>query len=160
MAVYCITGATGYIGSMLVKHIGQQEGNDKIIALVRNRDKAQKLFPAGVDIIQWDLSGRISVKEIKTSCDYIIHCASCTQSSEMTAHPVEVIKSIVNTTQSVLELAGNCGIKSMVYLSSMEVYGRLDCSDGHKAAEEELGDIAILNARSCYPLGKRMAENI
>ena len=50
MAVYCITGATGYIGSMLVKHIGQQEGNDKIIALVRNRDKAQKLFPAGVDI--------------------------------------------------------------------------------------------------------------
>ncbi len=84
MAVYCITGATGYIGSMLVKHIGQQEGNDKIIALVRNRDKAQKLFPAGVDIIQWDLSGRISVKEIKTSCDYIIHCASCTQSSEMT----------------------------------------------------------------------------
>ena len=160
MAVYCITGATGYIGSMLVKHIGQQEGNDKIIALVRNRDKAQKLFPTGVDIIQWDLSGRISVKEIKTSCDYIIHCASCTQSSEMTVHPVEVIKSIVNTTQSVLELAGNCGIKSMVYLSSMEVYGRLDCSDGHKAAEEELGDIAILNARSCYPLGKRMAENI
>ena len=119
MAVYCITGATGYIGSMLVKHIGQQEGNDKIIALVRNREKAQKLFPAGVDIIQSDLSGRIPVKEIKTNCDYIIHCASCTQSSEMTVHPVEVIKSIVNTTQNVLELAGSCGIKSMVYLSSI-----------------------------------------
>ena len=45
-------------------------------------------------------------------------------------------------------------------LSSMEVYGVIDCSDGHRVSEEELGEIDLYKVRSCYPLGKRMAENI
>lgn len=50
----------------------------------------------------------------------------------------------------------------MVYLSSMEVYGKIDCRDGHRVKEEEVGrgEIELLSARSCYPLGKRMAENL
>jgi nucleoside-diphosphate-sugar epimerase len=78
----------------------------------------------------------------------------------MIAHPVEVTQSIINTTQNVLELARRCSIKSMVYLSSMEVYGDINCSYGSRVSETELGNIDILNTRSCYPLGKRMAENI
>ena len=160
MNTYLITGATGYIGSMLVKHIIQVDKGASVAVIVRDRTKAESLLPSKVQFIRADLTDRRQVTSINLKCDYIIHCASCTKSSEMISHPVEVTESIVNTTQNILEFIRKCRIKSMVYLSSMEVYGQIDCSDGHRVSEEELGNIELLNARSCYPLGKHMAENI
>lgn len=160
MSTYLITGATGYIGSNLVKHILQHEKNGKVIALVRNMDKAKGMLPDTVELVRVDLTDKRMMDDLKADCDYIIHCASVTKSLEMISHPVEVIESIVNTTQNVLELARRCGVISVVHLSSMEIYGNIDCSDGHRVSEEELGDINILDVRSCYPMGKRMAETI
>lgn len=50
----------------------------------------------------------------------------------------------------------------MVYLSSMEVYGKIDCGNERRAQEWEAcrGEVEILNVRSCYPMGKRMAESL
>lgn len=160
MKKFLITGATGYIGSMLIKYIRSTDDTSEITALVRDPEKAKKLFPEGTKMIVADLCDEAVMRKIRYEGEYIIHCASVTKSAEMISRPVEVIQSIVNTTQNVLELAGRCNVKSMVYLSSMEVYGNIDCSDGHRVSEEELGDIDIYNVRSCYPLGKRMAENI
>lgn len=160
MYTYLITGATGYIGSMLAKHILKTDKRADIAALVRDRTKAENILPSGVRLIEAELTDRRQVESINLGCDYIIHCASVTESARMITQPVEVMESIVNTTQNILEFAVKRGIKSMVYLSSMEVYGRIDCSDEHRVSEEELGNIEILNARSCYSLGKRMAENI
>lgn len=171
MAAYFITGATGYIGAALIQSILREEQavnqnlDSCIIAPVRDIHKASKLFPAGVELLQTDLCDRQCVETLVKAgsrADYIIHCASVTKSAEMVTHPVEVIESIVNTTQNVLEFARCSQAKSMVYLSSMEVYGTIDCRDGHRVKEEGVcrGEINLLSARSCYPLGKRMAENI
>lgn len=158
---YLITGATGYIGSMLVKHLLLQlKEENQISVVVRDTDKAKKMLPEKVKIFSVDLNDTQAVQQLEGNYDYIIHCASITKSSEMLAHPVEVIESIVNTTQNVLELARRCDVKSMVYLSSMEVYGNIDCSDGRRVEETQLGDLDIFKARSCYPMAKRMAENI
>lgn len=160
MPVYLVTGATGYIGSMLVKHIIQTQDGAEVIALVRDKEKAGRLLPKKVRLLRADLQDGGAAERLGISCDYIIHCASVTKSSEMISSPVEVIESIVNTTQNVLKLAEKCNVKSMVYLSSMEIYGKIDCPDGHRITEQELGKVDIYNLRSCYPLGKRMAENI
>lgn len=160
MKKYLVTGATGYIGSMLIKHIRSIDETSEITALVRDLDKAKRLLPEETKTITADLDDEAAMRKMSYEGDYIIHCASITKSAEMISRPVEVIESIVNTTQNVLELAKRCHVKSMVYLSSMEVYGNIDCSDGHRVFEQELGDIDIYNVRSCYPLGKRMAENI
>jgi nucleoside-diphosphate-sugar epimerase len=155
-----ITGASGYIGSRLTEHLIHADKENRVIALVRNAEKARALLPELAEIWQADLTDRRDMAALKADCDYIIHCASVTRSTEMIVHPVEVIESIVNTTQNVLDLARRCGVSSMVNLSSMEVYGNIDCSDGHRVLEEELGDMDILHVRSCYPMGKRMAETI
>lgn len=162
MNTYLITGATGYIGSMLISYIMEQEKNVNIIALVRNKDKAKNMLPADVKIVAADLTDRAAMNELRVECDYIIHCASVTKSAEMVNHPVEVTESIVNVTQNVLELAKRCHVKGMVYLSSMEVYGNIKCEDGNRASEDDAfrGTVDLLCLRSCYPLGKRMAENL
>lgn len=160
MSSYMITGATGYIGSMLVKHIMDLRRGDRITAVVRDRFGAEALFPSGVEIVGADLCDREQVNAIDGEFDRIIHCASVTQSAMMRSHPVEVIESIVNTTQNILEIARHRDVKSVVYLSSMEVYGQIDCSNGHRVTEKELGDVELFSVRSCYPLGKRMAEHI
>lgn len=162
---YFISGATGYIGSMLIKYIKEVDDASQIVALVRDRNKAKAMLPRNVQIIEADLCGRQCVEQLLQAGNeesYVIHCASVTKSAEMAAHPVEVIESIVNTTQNMLEFAKRARIKSMVYLSSMEVYGKIGCPDGYRITEEEAGrgEIDLLNARSCYPLGKRMAENL
>lgn len=171
MKTYFITGATGYIGSALIQFLlkdGQTAGDNsemRIIAPIRDMNKASRMFPVGVEFLQADLCDKRCIGQLleaERSVDYIIHCASITASAEMITHPVEVIESIVNTTQNILEFARQCRTKSMVYLSSMEVYGNIDCSNGHRVTEDEVsrGEVELLSSRSCYPLGKRMAENI
>lgn len=162
MERYLITGATGYIGSMLVKDIMERDKEAQVTVLVRNREKAERMFPVGIEIITADLTDSVKMEKLEVACDYLVHCASATRSVEMVTHPVEVVESIVNATQNVLELARRCNMQSMVYLSSMEVYGALDCEAGHRAAENDAaqGRVEFLDARSSYPLGKRMAENL
>ncbi len=159
-----ITGASGYIGSMLVKHILSEDSGAEITAPLRRTAGTRLPASDRLRIIKMDLSEKSALDSLAPDCSYIIHCACATKSSEMAAHPVETAAGILSITENVLYYAKRCresgALKSMVYLSSMEVYGNIDCSDGHRAAEDEMGYINPLAARSCYPLGKRMAENL
>ncbi len=157
---YLITGATGYIGSMLAGHLMQQ--NMYVAAIVRDVDKARRMLPELSEIISADLTDREAMENISGDYDYIIHCASMTKSEDMINRPLEVTESIVDATRNVCELALRSHVKSMVYLSSMEVYGRIEMPENRKCTEEDapFGVVDIHSARSCYPLAKRMAENI
>ncbi len=166
MTNYFITGITGLIGSLIMKKIIQSEeyaeGNVRITALVRNTIKFQEMYKdydcSSVMLLEGELSENLTDKAALNSIDYMIHCASATTSSYMISNPVETADSIVMGTHNILELARQRKIKSMVYLSSMEVYGKVP-DIGRPRREEELGEIQLDNARSCYSLGKRMAEH-
>lgn len=162
-----LTGATGYIGRMLLKDIVHTCKWDIgcLILPVRNIEKAESIFKEELKVPEVDVmfcKGMVrdwNSKNIPQSIDYIIHCACPTKSKEMLYKPVEVADSIVQGTRNILELAVQKQVESMVYLSSMEVYGDIDCNDGRYVSEKELGNIDIDSSRSCYPLGKRMAEH-
>lgn len=169
---YLVTGATGYIGSQIIKSliesVGYKQGNVKIISHCRNKEKYESMYSNMKNENIYPLFSNI--KDIENiveealqvgylgNIDYIIHCASNTTSSSMISNPVETIDGIVEGTKSVLELAEELNIKGMVYLSSMEVYGDILCTPDNRATEDMLGYIDILKPRSSYPLGKRMAE--
>jgi len=163
---YLITGITGLIGSLLARQLislpEYDNGAIRILAPVRDVEKANRLFAdvSGdkLQFIKMDLCDTAAVLAIEESIDYILHCACVTQSAEMIAHSVETADGIVFGTRALLELAKQKKIKSMVYVSSMEVYGSVR-DIGRPRREEELGEIRIEAVRSCYPLGKRMAEH-
>lgn len=158
MKRYLITGGTGYIGSMLVERLLNQE-NTEVAVIVREPGRLSNKIRDNVKIICADITDRETILQIEGDYDYLIHCAAPTRSSYMVSHPVETAETIVDGTRNMLELSVRCHISSMVYLSSMEVYGNIDCSDGRKVSEKELGELDISNVRSCYPMAKRMAEN-
>ncbi len=123
----------------------------RITVLVRNKEKAVAMLPPSVMLLEADLTDDMAMRAIIGRHDYLVHCAAITESKTMIDHPVEVIDSIVRATQNVCELAKRTQIKSMVFLSSMEVYGSIECTDGHLCTEAEAGRgyINICNVRSC-----------
>lgn len=160
-----VTGATGLVGSMLVRSLlccNRLKGYGiKVYALIRNREKAEKIFGEMLNREDFTIvEGDVCCKpEISVSVDYIIHCASVTASKTMISCPVETIKTSLEGTMNILEFAREKNVRSFVYISSMEMYGKFDTVSGD-VTEDVLGYIDPLALRSNYPESKRMCENM
>jgi nucleoside-diphosphate-sugar epimerase len=156
-----ITGATGFIGSMAVKALSKisemYELNIKLMIIVRNVSKAMMLFQ-GYNIIYIE-SDIKSIPQIEEQIDFIIHCAAVTKSQEIINEPVENIQTAFYGTDEILKLAKDKEVKSIVYLSSMEVYGVFNSYEGN-LIEDRLGYLNLSDVRSSYPEGKRICENL
>lgn len=159
-ASFLVTGATGLIGSLIVKtlcHFQERTGADiKIYILVRNIEKVQEIYGKNkqIKIILGDVREEVRLEDC---VDYIIHAASVTTSKYMITNPVETLMTSVQGTHNMLKLAVEKKVKGFVYLSSMEVYGVIKKNE-NPVTEDMLGYIDILNVRSSYSEGKRVCE--
>lgn len=158
MSHYLITGASGYIGSMLAKHLIVT--GEKVGALVRDPLRLDQNILSNAEVIIADVTDQEAVLGINGKYDYILHCASPTKSAYMVSRPTEVTRTIVNGTDNILALARKCEAQSVVFLSSMEIYGQIECANGRRITEDEMGYIDVASVRSCYPMAKLMAENL
>lgn len=158
-----VTGASGLIGSQIVKSIVLHNiinnKNIKIIALARNKKKAEDMFKGlleegKVELHICDINEKI---KISGQIDYIIHGASATSSKYFVSNPVETIITALRGTKNILEMAKEKSIKKMVYLSSLEVYGTPDEKIDY-ITEQDYGYLDPMQVRSSYSEGKRMAE--
>ena len=159
---FLITGATGLIGSVMIKclqELNRQRGLDiKVLAVVRNLEKAGLVLGAedeNLKFLKTDLKD-INADSIGRKVDYVIHLASPTASKYFVEYPVETLRTSMEGTASVLEYAKNATIESMVLASSLEVYG---CNNNdHLIDESYQGYLNPLEVRSSYNMGKRAAE--
>lgn len=152
-----ITGATGLIGSAIVRFLLKQEDSPQIIMLVRNREKAKTVYNSStkkIKIVEGDLLtyDYDSLGDV----DYIIHCASPTEGKYMTDHPLETYILAYQSTFRLLDWARQCNAKGFVYVSSLEYYGQI--LDDRVITEDMIGYVDPSSPRSSYPLGKRAAE--
>jgi nucleoside-diphosphate-sugar epimerase len=159
-----ITGATGLIGYYLTCALLYRNmmcrSQIKIIALVRNMEKAKQMFYSQLDdnninFIEGELE---DFHDIEDNIDYIIHGAGPTDSRYFIEHPVETIKSLVSGSLKILAFAKNKNIAGMVYLSSMEVYGN-NKNEEYLCEDSEL-KLNSSNLRDCYPISKSLIENL
>lgn len=143
-SIVLITGANGLIGS----------------ALVRTLQEANERYDLNINIIAHTRQTYGDIRNdinLAVTPDYIFHCASITKSSEMVSNPVDVMEVAIIGTRNVLNLASISNIKSIVFLSSMEVYG--DMGKG-EVYENDLGYIDLSIPRSSYPESKRCCESL
>lgn len=162
-----VAGATGLIGSQVIKTIlayneiirNAESSPIEVIGLSRNVERASTVFG---DLLyssnfHMKFTDVANIQDIKEEIDFIIHGANTTVSKDYVDRPVETINTIVSGTNQVLKLAYDKKVKKMVYLSTMEIYGRTK-DKAERLNERDLGYIDILNVRSSYSEGKRMAE--
>ena len=150
-----ITGATGLVGSMLVRTLCAAPVGITVIAHVRNEEKARAMFAelpirycVGDVIVPVTYDGKV---------DHLIHTASVTASKAFVKEPVETLMTAISGTKNMLDFAREKGVRSMVYVSSMEAYGITDPAL-ERVTEKDLGCIDILSVRSSYSEGKRTCE--
>lgn len=152
-----VSGATGLIGQHLVR---QFRGVDKcrVIAIVRDREKAERVLGKEASNLSFIVSDirYIDIKDI--GAEYIIHAASLTDSRSFVEKPVEVISVAYEGTRQILELARKNPVKSLIFLSTMEVYGTPQTDN--LISETYLGSNDTMNVRSAYPESKRLCENL
>ena len=160
---FFVTGATGVIGSSLVKALLYADFlfnlNLSIAVLVRDLYKAKELFSSLNNDRIIFIEGSIeNLPHINISFDFIIHAANPTSSSFFALNPVETIKTSVLGCMNILEFAKSSKPKSLVFLSSMEVYGAPETDD--KISEDYQCNINLASPRSSYPESKRLSESL
>lgn len=158
-----VTGATGLLGSIAVKALCEFERRHhtglRVLALARSAQKAETVFRGlserdGLHIVVGDVNRPIA---IDGALDFIIHGASVTGSKMFVEQPVETIDTLIGGTRNILELARAHAVEKVLFLSSLEVYGKPD-ADAYQMRESDVGYIDYTAVRSSYSEGKRLAE--
>jgi nucleoside-diphosphate-sugar epimerase len=113
-----VTGATGFIGGRLVERLILQHGV-KVRALVRNLAGAGRLARFPLTVLHGDVTNPSDLEAAIQGCDVVFHCAYGTSGSQK--H-----RAWVNTegTRRLLAAARKAGVRRIVHLSTLMVYGQ------------------------------------
>jgi len=122
-----ITGATGFIGRALVRRLVEE--NNRVVALVKDQNKADLSLPAGIEIHAADINDKkklAALAPLINRIDIVIHLAACI---DYKAGKEFLFRTNVEGTANILEFAGQLGVKKFVYISSIEAIGPVSWKD-------------------------------
>jgi UDP-glucuronate decarboxylase len=161
-----ISGANGFLPAYMVETLlyanrHRFSKKSKILALVRNWDKAQERFkdyPDSNDLvfIVQDVSAPLHITE---SVDFIIHAASQASPKFFFSDPVGTINANTLGTNHLLQLAHQKSIESMLFFSTGEVYGDI-FEKSSLVSEQDYGRLDPLYVRNSYGESKRLGETL
>ena len=114
---YAVTGATGFVGGALVRLL-RANGHD-VVALVRNRERAEALSTAGVTLVEGDLDDSAALDRLVADADGLFHVAGWYKLGD--ARPENGWRVNVDGTANVLAAARGSGVSRVVYTSTLAV---------------------------------------
>ena len=159
-----VTGATGmlaYYFTMALMHLNlTRDFGIKVIALVRNKEKAEAKFEGFLQNEYFEILAQDVCDEInyEGDVDYIFHAAGACSPYFIKNNPTGIIAANTQGTVNVLELAKKKNVTNIIYPSTREIYGKVEGVEFIK--ETDMGVFDPMEARSCYPESKRIAETI
>jgi len=112
-----ITGASGFIGSNLVRNFAAS--GHEVVALVRSQEKAPAMARPGVSIAIGDVVNRDSLVAAFSGADAVLHVAALFNNPE--ASRSDYVRVNVEGTKNVLEAALKQGVRRVVHCSTIGV---------------------------------------
>ena len=158
-----LTGASGLIGTLIVdvlmKKNRDENLNVTICAAGRNEKIAAERFSdyfgdKNFSFVKLDVNAPI---ELDTRADLIIHAASNTHPLLYSTDPVGTMMANVIGTHNLLEFGRRQKIERLVFLSTVEIYGKA-LRDDDIFDESYCGYIDCNTVRAGYPESKRAGE--
>ena len=155
-----IAGGRGFLGtyftSVLTKINETLSKPMKIIvldSLITSKDKKDSVNQ-NIEFLEQDISKSF---EIDDNIDYIIHAASIASPPTYRKFPIKTVDVNYQGTKNLLEIAKEKKVRSMLLLSSSEIYGDPEI---FPTPESYVGKVSCTGPRACYDESKRLAETI
>jgi len=155
-----IAGGKGFLGtyftSVLTKINETLSKPMKIIvldSLITSKDKKDSINQ-NIEFLEQDISKSF---EIGDNIDYIIHAASIASPPTYRKFPIKTVDVNYQGTKNLLEIAKEKKVRSMLLLSSSEIYGDPEI---FPTPESYVGKVSCTGPRACYDESKRLAETI
>jgi UDP-glucuronate decarboxylase len=165
-ATVLVTGAAGFLPAYMVETLLFLNRSIlarpvRVIALVRNADRARERFAAYLDrddlkIVVQDVSDPLRLQD---PFDYVIHAASQASPMYYRTDPVGTLSANVLGTHHLLTAARKYATRGFLFFSSGEIYGILK-GTATAVSEHDGGFLDPTDVRSCYGESKRIGETM
>jgi nucleoside-diphosphate-sugar epimerase len=116
-----VTGATGFIGSAVVKAL--LASGHEVVGLVRSRARARALEDAGMRVAEGDMLQPESYRPLVDDVDAVINAAQLEARGRVTSANIAKVNSADHVMTGALADACQSGGKRLVFISSVYAYG-------------------------------------
>lgn len=116
-----VTGGSGFIGLAVVRRLVQR--GDRVMAIVRDPDRATALADLGVEMRAGDLSRTAAIVDAMRGTDAAIHIAGMYRVGIPTAMRPAMLDANVGATHRMLDAVATAGLERLVYVSTVNVAG-------------------------------------
>ena len=99
------------------------DAQDDVVALVRSPAKATELAELGCELVEGDLSDDAAIRKATVGCDAIFHSAAVYNVGIPASERPAMYEANVTGTENVLDAAIDAGVKRIVYVSTIGVFG-------------------------------------
>lgn len=159
---FLITGGTGFIGQAIVRELirinkSNAHNPNKIIIVARNSGKLKEVYRDVIkdnNIISYIFANNEKLV-IKEKIDWIICAAAATKKQFFADYPADTLINNIAGIYHCLELAKEKVVKGLVFVSSVQVYGRVK---DQTIVETSFGELDCMIDEAVYPESKRMGE--
>ena len=149
-----VTGATGFVGFHVARAL--VERGHTVRCLARPGSRVDGLAPLPVEIVRGDLVDAASLRRAIEGVEVVYHCAA--DYRLWVPDPAPMYASNVDGTHNVLEAAAACGVRRVVYTSTVGALGlRPDGLPADERVPVRLEDMIGHYKRSKF-LAERVAE--
>ncbi len=147
-----VTGATGFVGSHVVRQLLRR--GDRVRILARNSSRKSNVEGLGCEIVIGDLRDSMSVPRCVQGCRRVYHVAA--DYRLWVRNPQEIYDNNVGGTRNLLSACCEAGVEKVVYTSTVGTIGIR--SDGVPADEDS--PVRLDDMIGHYKRSKFMAEQV
>lgn len=151
-----VTGASGFIGSNLVRELAAR--GHRVKALVRPGSDLRALEGAAYERVEGDVSQRGVLERAMRDCQWCFHVAASYHLWLRDYRPMYAAN--VGGTRTVLEAAGVAGCKRIVYTSTVGCIGLPEANNAQVVPTDETTPVSAAQMRNHYKLSKWQAEEL
>jgi dTDP-glucose 4,6-dehydratase len=131
-----VTGGAGFIGSNFVHYLLSRRADHRVVVLdkltyagnLENLDSVRS--DPRFSFVQGDICDAQVVRETMRGCDWVVNFAAETHVDRSIVDPGAFVRTDVEGTYTLLEVARVAGIERFVQISTDEVYGNAEAPDG------------------------------
>ena len=116
-----VTGGAGFIGLAVVRRL--VERGDRVMAIVRDPERATALTDLGVETRAGDLSRTAAIVDALRGSDATIHIAGMYRVGIPASMRPAMQDANVGATHRMIDAAGTAGVERLVYVSTVHVLG-------------------------------------